>query len=94
VGHEIIETQGLIRGNTVRARNVGRDITRGLWNLAGGDLKAYTTLMSDAREEPSSGWRPRPRNAAPTGRRRPVLTAEVTRGVTEILAHGSAVRLD
>ncbi|MEF8878161.1 MAG: YbjQ family protein, partial [Haloarculaceae archaeon] len=50
-GHGITETLGLVRGNTVRARNVGRDITQGLRNLAGGELKAYTTLMSDAREE-------------------------------------------
>ena len=37
-GHEITETLGLVRGNTVRARNVGRDITQGLRNLAGGEL--------------------------------------------------------
>ena len=40
-GHEIVETLGIARGNTVRARNAGRDITQGLRNLAGGALKAY-----------------------------------------------------
>jgi len=38
-GKEVVETLGLVRGNTVRARNVGRDITQGLRNLAGGELK-------------------------------------------------------
>jgi len=50
-GKEVVETLGLVRGNTVRARNVGRDITQGLRNLAGGELKGYTELMTDARDQ-------------------------------------------
>ena len=46
-GHEIVEVLGIARGNTVRARNVGRDITQGIRNLAGGELKAYSTLLSE-----------------------------------------------
>jgi len=50
-GHEIAEVLGIARGNTVRARNVGRDITQGLRNLAGGELTAYSTLLADARDQ-------------------------------------------
>lgn len=49
--HEIVEVLGIARGNTVRARNVGRDFTQGIRNLAGGELKAYSTLLADARDQ-------------------------------------------
>ncbi|ERH09126.1 MAG: hypothetical protein J07HX64_00878 [halophilic archaeon J07HX64] len=48
---EIVESLGVARGNTVEARNVGRDITQTLRNLTGGELKAYSELMSKARDE-------------------------------------------
>lgn len=50
-GREIVDVLGIARGNTVRARNVGRDITQGLRNLAGGELEADSTLLSTARDE-------------------------------------------
>ena len=94
-GYEITETLGLVRGNTVRARNVGRDITQGLRNLAGGELKAYTTLMSDAREEAIVRMEAEAEELgadAVVGVR--FVTAEVTQGAAERLAYGTAVRLD
>ena len=94
-GYEITETLGLVRGNTVRARNVGRDITQGLRNLAGGELKAYTTLMSDAREEAIVRMEAEAEELgadAVVGVR--FVTAEVTQGAAEILAYGTAVKLD
>ncbi|MFP4188493.1 MAG: YbjQ family protein, partial [Halobacteriales archaeon] len=48
---EIDEVLGVARGNTVRARNVGRDITQALRNLIGGELKAYSQLYSDTRDQ-------------------------------------------
>lgn len=50
-GEEIVEDLGLVRGNTVRAKNVGRDITQSIRNIFGGELKAYSDLMTDAREQ-------------------------------------------
>ena len=50
-GKEIIESLGIVRGNTVRARNLGRDIFAGLKNLVGGEISEYTKLLSQAREE-------------------------------------------
>lgn len=93
-GRTIAETLGLVRGNTVRARNVGRDITQGLRNITGGELKGYTTLMSDAREEALDRM---VAEAEAAGADAVVevrfVTAEVTQGAAEILAYGTAVRL-
>ncbi|HDC92234.1 MAG TPA: YbjQ family protein, partial [Candidatus Acetothermia bacterium] len=50
-GYEIIEILGLVRGNTVRARHLGRDILAGLRNVVGGEITEYTEMLSKAREE-------------------------------------------
>ena len=50
-GREIEESLGIARGNTVKARNVGRDITQSIRNITGGELKAYSELLTDARDE-------------------------------------------
>lgn len=50
-GYEISESLGVVRGNTVRARNIGNDIVQGVRNMVGGELKGYTKLLSDARDE-------------------------------------------
>jgi uncharacterized protein YbjQ (UPF0145 family) len=93
-GREIVETVGLVRGNTVRARNIGRDFTQGLRNITGGELKGYTTLMSDAREEAVQRM---VAHAEELGADAIVnvrfITAEVTQGAAEILAYGTAVKL-
>ncbi len=48
--HRIVRTLGLVRGNTVRARHVGRDIMAGLRNIVGGEIHEYTKLMAESRE--------------------------------------------
>ncbi len=49
--HRIVRTLGLVRGNTVRARHVGRDIMAGLRNIVGGEIHEYTKLMAESREQ-------------------------------------------
>ena len=49
--HRIVKTLGLVRGNTVRARHVGRDIVAGLRNIVGGEIHEYTKLMAESREQ-------------------------------------------
>ena len=44
-----LETLGLVKGSTIQSRNIGRDITQGFKTLIGGELKAYTEMMNDAR---------------------------------------------
>lgn len=49
--HRIIRTLGLVRGNTVRARHIGKDILAGLRNVIGGEIHEYTKLMAESREQ-------------------------------------------
>jgi uncharacterized protein YbjQ (UPF0145 family) len=50
-GHDVVKTLGLVRGNTIRARNVGRDILAILKNLVGGEIEEYTKMMAEARDQ-------------------------------------------
>ena len=50
-GKEILESVGLVRGNTIRARNIGRDIIAALRTIVGGEITEYTKLMAEAREQ-------------------------------------------
>jgi uncharacterized protein YbjQ (UPF0145 family) len=50
-GYTITESLGLVRGNTIRARHVGRDIMAHLRNIAGGEVREYTKLMGESREQ-------------------------------------------
>jgi uncharacterized protein YbjQ (UPF0145 family) len=50
-GKKIVKTLGLVRGNTVRARHVGKDIMAGLRNIVGGEVHEYAKLMAESREQ-------------------------------------------
>lgn len=50
-GQKIVKTLGLVKGNTIRARHLGKDIVAGLKNLVGGEIEEYTKLMAEAREQ-------------------------------------------
>jgi uncharacterized protein YbjQ (UPF0145 family) len=94
-GEEIAETMGTVRGNTVRARNVGRDFTQSLRNLVGGEMKAYTTLLSDSREQAEERMID---HAEEIGADAVVSmrfeTSEIGGTGAEMLAYGTAVKLE
>jgi uncharacterized protein YbjQ (UPF0145 family) len=50
-GHRVVKTFGLVKGNTIRARHVGKDILAGLKNLVGGEIEEYTKMMAESREQ-------------------------------------------
>ena len=82
----------MVRGNTVRARAVGRDIMAGLRSLAGGEIPEYTNLMSQARDEAvermSKAAEAKGGNAIVGAR---FTTSGIMNGASEILAYGTAV---
>ena len=94
VGKEIIESLGIARGSTVRARSIGRDIFAGLKNLVGGEISEYTKLMADAREEALSRMikDAEKLNADAIVNVR-FMTSAIMQGASEILAYGTAVKL-
>lgn len=91
-GKPIIEHLGIVQGSTVRAKHIGRDIMAGLKNIVGGELKGYTELLSDAREEALQRMLA---EASSKGANAVInirfSTSSITQGASEILAYGSAV---
>lgn len=94
-GKEIVASLGIVRGSTVRARNVGRDIFAGLKNLVGGEISEYTKLLADSREEALTRMK---QDALKLGADAVVnlrfATSTVMQGTSEILAYGTAVKLN
>lgn len=93
-GREITEVLGLVRGNTIRARHVGRDIQAKLRNLTGGEVHEYTKMMAEAREQAVDRM---VEDARGLGADAVVAvrfqTCEVMNGAAEMLCYGTAVRL-
>lgn len=83
---------GLVRGSTARSRNIGRDITAVLKNVVGGEVKSYTQLMADAREEAIYRMQ---EDAARLDASMVVgvrfASSMITQGVSEMVAWGTAV---
>ena len=93
-GREIAETLGLVTANSVRARNIGRDILAGLKNITGGQIGAYRQLLVESREEAierlTSEAEALGADAIVALR---LSTAAVMQGAAEILVYGTAVKL-
>jgi uncharacterized protein YbjQ (UPF0145 family) len=94
-GRRIVAHYGIVQGSTVRAKHVGKDIFASLKNIVGGELKSYTELMQEARDEAVERMIAEARsmgaNAVLNVR---FATTSIAVGAAEILAYGSAVRLD
>ena len=92
-GKKIKKVLGIVRGNTVRARNIGRDIGAMLKNIVGGEIKTYTELTSQARDE---AFNRMVNNAIDMGADGIIAmrftTATVMQGAEEMLAFGTAVK--
>ena len=93
-GKEIAESLGMVRGSTVRARNVARDIFAGLKNIVGGEISEYTKLLADSREQALERMiiDATKLNADAIVNVR-FTTSAVMQGSSEILAYGTAVKL-
>ena len=91
-GKDIVKFYGLVSGSTVRAKHLGRDIMAGFKNVIGGELKAYTELLGESRDEALQRMLEeaigRGANAVVNIR---FATSAVTQGAAELLAYGTAV---
>jgi len=93
-GKRITETLGLVRGSTIRARNVGRDILASLRNIVGGEIKDYTVMLAQAREEAIQRMIEQAEKMganAIVGAR--FVTSMVMSGAAEMVAYGTAVKI-
>jgi len=94
-GRRIEETFGLVRGNTIRARHVGRDIMAGLRTIVGGEIKDYTRMLDQARDQAIQRMVTQAESLganAILGVR--FTTSQTMQAAAEILAYGTAVRLN
>jgi len=93
-GKKIDTTLGIARGSTVRTRNVGKDIFAAFKNLIGGEVKEYTKLQADAREEALQRMI---QDAESLGANAVVCvrfqTSVMMAGASELLAYGTAVKI-
>lgn len=93
VGRRIVETLGLVRGNTIRARHLGKDILAVLKGIVGGEIEEYTKMMAEAREEAIERMKQHARElGADTVVDVRFTTAYVMGAAAEILVFGNAVR--
>ncbi len=92
--HQIAETIGLVKGNTIRARHVGKDIVAALRNLIGGEVIEYTKMLAESREQALDRMTAEAREKGADG----VVclrftTSAIMQGSAELLAYGTAVKL-
>lgn len=94
-GKTISKHFGLVQGNTIRAKHVGRDIMAGLKNIFGGELTGYTELLSESRQEATDRM---VAQAEALGANAIVnirySTSSVTQGAAELYAYGTAVLIE
>ncbi len=94
-GKKIVEVLGLVRGNTIRARHVGRDILAAIRNLVGGEVSEYTKMIAESREQALDRMTAEAQklgaNAIVTLR---FTTSSMMQGAAELLAYGTAVRVE
>jgi len=93
-GKEIIETLGLVRGSTIKAKHIGKDILAGLRSIVGGEIKEYTEALNEAREISTKRMI---EEAEKLGADAIVCirftTSQVMSGAAELLVYGTAVKL-
>lgn len=94
-GKNIVAHFGLVSGSTIRAKHVGRDIMASLKNLVGGELKGYTQLLQESRQQALDRMVDQARqlgaNAIVNVR---FSTSSVAQGAAELYAYGTAVRIE
>ena len=93
--YRIIRTLGLVRGNTIRARHLGKDILAGLRNVVGGEITEYTKMLAESREQSLDRMIA---EAQKLGADAIVcvrfVTSPVMQGAAELLAYGTAVKIE
>ena len=94
-GKKIVRTLGLVSGNTIRARHVGKDIMAGLRNLVGGEVTEYAKLMAESREQALDRMLAEAEKLGANG----VISIQFTTsvimgGAAEMMAYGTAVVIE
>jgi uncharacterized protein YbjQ (UPF0145 family) len=93
-GQTVVEHYGLVQGSTIRAKHIGKDILAGFKNIVGGELKGYTELLQEARQEAVDRM---VQQAQQMGANAVInvrfATSSVAPGAAELFAYGTAVKV-
>ncbi len=93
-GYEILQSLGIVQGNVVRAKHMGRDIAAGLKNLVGGELKGYTELLTESRRTAIQRMLDQAKElGADAIINVRFSTSAITQGAAELYVYGTAVKL-
>ncbi|MEN8121737.1 MAG: YbjQ family protein [Bacteroidota bacterium] len=92
--YQIVETIGLVKGNTIRARHIGKDILASLRTIVGGEITEYTKMLAESREQSLDRLKEQAKNMGADG----IVclrftTSAVMQNSAELLAYGTAVKL-
>jgi uncharacterized protein YbjQ (UPF0145 family) len=94
-GHRVAEVFGLVQGSSVRARNLGKDILAFFKNLTGGEIREYTKLLAESREQCLDRMR---EEATRYGANAIIVVrfsaTDISEGASELLVYGTAVRIE
>ncbi len=94
-GHRVIKTLGLVKGSTIRARHLGKDILAAFKNMVGGEIEEYTKMMAEAREQALDRMiadaRAKGANAVVDMR---FSTSYIMSAASEIMAYGTGVVIE
>lgn len=94
-GRTVLELKGLVQGNTIRAKHLGRDLAASLKNIVGGELKGYTELLTEARRQAVERMIAQAQElGADAIVNVRFTTSAVTQGAAELYAYGTAVVLE
>ena len=94
-GYRVTEALGLVRGSTIRAKHVGRDIVAGLRTIFGGEIKEYTEMLVESRAESMQRMEAQAeRLKADAVVNVRFVTSQVMAGAAELFAYGTAVKLE
>jgi len=94
IGREIKETLGLVQGNTIKAKHIGKDIMASFRNIVGGEIKEYTEALGEARESATERMiKEAEKLEADAIVCVRFTTSQVMSGAAELLAYGTAVKL-
>ncbi|MCI0452666.1 MAG: YbjQ family protein [Candidatus Latescibacteria bacterium] len=94
-GYRVTKVLGLVQGSSVRARHLGQDILAFFKNLTGGEIREYTKLLAEAREQALDRMREEATRAganAILGMR--FSSTDISEGASELLVYGTAVQID
>ncbi len=94
IGYEVTKVHGLVKGNIVQSKHIGKDIIAGFRTLVGGEIKEYTEMLTDSRQKATAAM---VREAESLGANAILnvryMTSQIMQNASEILAYGTAVTL-